>query len=46
MKQTVIDLDGSNESVSYFSNQIEHFTFDTFFEYLSADISPVENVQK
>ena len=46
MKQTVIDLNGSNESVSFFSNQIEHFTFDTFFGDLRADVSPVENVQK
>ena len=46
MKQTVTDLNNSNESVSYFSAQIEHFTFNTFFGDLSADISPVENVQK
>ena len=46
MKQTVIDLDGSNESVSFFDNQIEHFTFDTFFGDLPADVSPAENVQK
>ena len=46
MKQMVTYIDGSNESVSYFSAQIEHFTFDTFFRDLPADISPVENVQK
>ena len=43
MKQTVTDLDGSNESVSFFNNQIEHFTFDAFFGDLPADISPIEN---
>ena len=43
MKQTVTNLDGSNEYVSFFNNQIEHFTFDTFFGYLPADISPIEN---
>ena len=46
MKQTVIDLDSSNESVSFLDNQIEHFTFDTFFGDLPADVSPVEDVQK
>ena len=46
MKQTVTDLDGSNESVSFFDNQIEHFTFDTFFGDLPADVFPVDNVQK
>ena len=46
MKQTVTDFDSSNESVSFFSNQIEHFTFDTFFGDLHVDVSPVENVQK
>ena len=46
MKQTVIDIDGSNESISYFSAHIENFTFDTLFGYLPADVSPVENVQK
>ena len=46
MKQTMTDFDGSNESVSFFSNQIEHFTFDTFFGDLLADVSVVENVQK
>ena len=46
MKQTATDLDGSNEAVSFFNNQIEHFTFDTFFGDLLADVSSVENVQK
>ena len=46
MKQIVTDLDGSNESVSFFNNQIEHFTFDTFFGDLPADVSPIENEQK
>ena len=46
MKQIVTDIYGSNESVSFFSNQIEHFTFDTFFGDFPADVSPVENVQK
>ena len=46
MKQTVTDLNGSNESVSFFNNQFEHFTFDTFFGDLPADVSPTENVQK
>ena len=46
MKQTVIDLNGSNKSVSFFDNQIEHFTFDTFFGDLPADVSPIENEQK
>ena len=46
MKQTVTDLDGSNESVSFFNNKIEHFTFDTFFGDLPADVSPIENEQK
>ena len=46
MKKTVTDLDGSNESVSFFENQIEHFTFDTFFGGLPADVSPAENVKK
>ena len=45
-KQTVTDLDGSNESVSFFYNQIEHFTFDTFFGDLPADVLPTENAQK
>ena len=31
MKKVVTYLDGSNESVSFFDNQIENFTFDTFF---------------
>ena len=46
MKQTVTDLDGSNKSVSFFNNQIEHFTFDTFFGDLPADVSPMENENK
>ena len=46
MKQAVTNLDGSNESISFFDNQIEHFTFDTFFGDLPADVSPAENVQK
>ena len=46
MKQKVTDIEGSNESVSYFSVQIEHFTFNTFFGDLPADISPSQNVQK
>ena len=46
MKQTVTDLNGSNESVSFFDNQIEHFTFDTFFGDLPVDVSPIENKQK
>ena len=46
MKQTVIDLDGSNEYVSFFNNQIEYFTFDTFFGDLPADVSSAENEQK
>ena len=43
MKQTITDLNGSNESVSFFSNQIEHFTFDTFFGDLPADVTPTKN---
>ena len=46
MKQIVTDLDGSNEPVSFFNNQIEHFTFDTFFGDLPANVSPIENEQK
>ena len=46
MKQTVIDLDRSNEFVSSFDNQIEHFTFDTFFGDLPSDFLPAGNVQK
>ena len=46
MKQTVTDLDGSNESVSFYDNQIEHFTFDTFFGDLPTNVLLVENVQK
>ena len=46
MKQTMTDLDDSNESVSFFSNQIEHFTFNTFFGDFLANVSPMENVQK
>ena len=46
MKQTVIDLDSSNEFISFFSNQIEHFTFDTFFGDFPTDVSLAENVQK
>ena len=42
MKQTVTDLEGFNESVSLFNNQIENFTFDTFFGDLPADVSPIE----
>ena len=38
MKQTVTDLDGCNESASFLDNQIEHFTFDTFFGDLPADV--------
>ena len=39
MKQMVTDLDDSNKFVSYFSAQIEHFTFDTFYGDLTVDIS-------
>ena len=46
MKQTVTDLYGSNESISFFSNQIEHFTFDTLFGDLPTDVAPTENEQK
>ena len=46
MKQNVTDLDSSNEFVSFFDNQIEHFTFDTFFGDLPIDVSPIENAQK
>ena len=46
MKLTVTDLDYSNEYVSFSYNQIEHFTFDTFFGDLPADVSPAKNVQK
>ena len=46
MKQNVTNLDSSNESVSFFDNQIEHFTFDTFFGDLPADVLPAKNVQK
>ena len=46
MKQTITDLDDSNKSVSLFNNQIEHFTFDTFFGDLRGDVSPTENEQK
>ena len=46
IKQTITDLDGSNESISLFNNQIEHFTFDTFFRDLPAYVSPIENEQK
>ena len=46
MKQTVTNLDGSNKSVSFFNNQIEHFTFDTFFGDLPADVSLIENEHK
>ena len=45
MKQIVTDLDGSNESIFYFSTHIEHCTFDTFFGDFPADASPIENVQ-
>ena len=44
MKKIVIDLDGSNESISYFSTHIEHFTFDTFFGDFPVDVSLIENV--
>ena len=44
MKQTVTDLNESNESISYFSAQIEHFIFYTFFGDIPTDISLVENV--
>ena len=43
MKQTVTDLDFSNESVSFFKNQIKNFTFDTFFGDFPTDVSPIEN---
>ena len=46
MKQTVTNLDSSSEYVSFFDNQIEHFTFETFFGYLPASVSQGENVQK
>ena len=46
MKQTVTDLDSSNEYVSLFTNQIEHFTFDTFFGDFHADVTPMEIEQK
>ena len=46
MKQMVTDQYGSNAYVSYFSNQIQHFTFDTFFGDMTTDISPAHNVQK
>ena len=46
MRQTMIDIDESNEYVSYFSAQIEHFTFDTFFGDLPANNLLVENVHK
>ena len=46
MKKIVTDLDGSNESVSFFNIQIEHFTFNTFFGDLPTDVSPIENEQK
>ena len=45
MEQTVTDIDGSNESLS-FKNQIEHFTFYTFFGDLPTDVSPIENEKK
>ena len=44
MKQTIANLYSSNESVSFFDNQIEHFTFDTFFGDLPTDVSPANNV--
>ena len=43
MKQSVTDLDGSNESVSFFNNQIEHFTFDTLFGDFPVDVASMEN---
>ena len=46
MRQTVTDIDDSNEYVSYFSAQIENFTFDTFFGDMTTDIPPTHNVQK
>ena len=46
MKQTVTDLDGSNEFVSFFNNQIEHFSFDTFFGDLLVDVYRTTNSQK
>ena len=46
MKQTVTDRDGSNKFVSFFNNQIEHFTFDTFFGDLPADVSKIEKEHK
>ena len=45
MKQTVTNLNGSNESISYFSTHIEHFTFDILFGYFPTNASPIENVQ-
>ena len=46
MKQIVTNLDGSNEYISFFNNQIEHFTFDTFFGDLPTDVLSAENEQK
>ena len=45
MKKIVVGLDGSNESMSYFNNHIEHFTFDTLFGYFPINASLIENVQ-
>ena len=44
MRKIVTDLNGSNESISYFNTHVEHFTFDTLFGDMHADASPIENV--
>ena len=46
MKQNVTELNSSNKFVSLFNNQIEHFTFDTFFGDFPADVFPADNEMK
>ena len=46
MKHTVTDLNDSNESVMFSRSILGNFYFDTFFEELEVELSPLANSDK